>query len=326
MTGESHRGEINRGIVQVEDLRVTELSRMYLPKKTVFASINFSDFAAAGSGAQMFSSEALQILKNCDALALVVRNFTDDILGDPSPVPEAEEMISELLLSDQILAEKRLERIDADMKRGKRSRELSAELAVMGKIHQHLDAGEPLRTLELLPDEEKIIAGVQFLTSKPLFAVLNSGEDSYRKSSSIVEELTNLCPVVEFCGAFEMELSEIDDDQDRREFMDDMGITESARQRLTTFAYRTLGYISFFTVGDDEVRAWTIRDGSSALDAAAAIHTDLARGFIRAEVFTYDDLMRFGSEKDVKTAGKFRLEGRQYTVQDGDILNIRFSV
>ncbi len=328
----SQKVEPNRGVVNVEDRRVRELSCMYEPKKTVYATVDFVDFTglASGSGGEVFSGEALQLIKNSDALAVVVRNFSDDVIdqayGAPEPSVETDEVITELMLSDQILAEKRLDRIHADIKRGKKTLPLLAEKQVMEKLSAHLDSGLPVSSMELGPEEQKTISGFQFLTSKPLFIILNSGEDNYGKNEDVVSAISEKHPVVEFSGNFEMELSSLDDEEEQAEFMADMGITESARVRLTTFAYAALGYMSFFTVGKDEVRAWTIHTGAPAVDAAGAIHSDLARGFIRAEVFTYDDLISCGSEKQVKTAGKFRLEGKQYTVQDGDILNIRFSV
>lgn len=328
----SQRVEPNRGVVNVEDQRVGILSEMYEPKRTIYATVDFIDFAGLSSGGQgeIFSGEALQLIKNSDALAVVLRNFSDDMLsqswGEADPLNDAEQVYGELLLSDQILAEKRLERIAADIKRGKKTPALQAEQQIMEQLVTHLEEGKGAAELEMTADQQRIISGFQFLTAKPLFLILNSGEDNYRSNEGLVEKLSRKFPLVEFSGNFEMELSSLDDPESQREFMADMGITESARMRLTTFAYKTLGYMSFFTVGKDEVRAWTVRTDSPAVDAAGAIHSDLARGFIRAEVFSYDDLIELGSEKEVKQAGKFRLEGKQYIVQDGDIINVRFSV
>ncbi len=328
----SSRVEPNRGSVSVEDHRVEELSRMYEPKKTIYATVEFVDFAGLtpDSGGELFAGEALQLIKNSDALAAVLRNFSDEVIdqtfGKPDPAGELEQVITELMLSDQILAERRLERLKADFKRGKKSASAEAEQQVMKRLTEALDAGTPVSAMELTADEKRIISGFQFLTAKPLFAVLNSGDREYGENKAAVDELSQSLPVVEFAGNFEMELSTLDDPEEQSEFMADMGIEESARRRLTTFAYAALGYISFFTVGKDEVRAWTVRKDAPAVEAAGAIHSDLARGFIRAEVFSYDNLMEHGSEKGVKNAGKFRLEGKQYTVQDGDIINVRFSV
>jgi ribosome-binding ATPase YchF (GTP1/OBG family) len=179
--------------------------------------------------------------------------------------------------------------------------------------------------MTLSPDEERMVRGFQFLTKKPLMAILNSDEARYGKNEPMLAEISKTCRVIEFAGKFEMELSRLDEDEAGL-FMEDMGIRESAYRRLTTLAYETLGYISFFTVGSDEVRAWNVRDGNTALDAAATIHSDLARGFIRAECFSYRDFLQCGSEKGVRETGLFRLEGKEYRVQDGDILSIRFNV
>ncbi len=329
----SSRVEPNRGIVDIHDPRVTELARIYEPRKTVYATVEFVDFAGLSKGAGehgVFSGEALQLIKTSDALAVVVRNFhdtqVDQVHGLSNPAGELEEVLTELLLADQIAVERRLERIQGDLKRGKKTPQLTAEQQLFSEMAEQLNEGTPVREMGLTAEQQKLLAGYQFLTSKPVFTIVNSDEAQYGKSGSLIEKLSASYPAVEFSGRFEMELKSLEDAEERQVFMEDMGITESAHVRLAAFAYRTLGYISFFTVGKDEVRAWSIRQGETAVDAAGTIHTDLARGFIRAEVFTYNDLMQYGSEKLVKQAGRFRLEGKQYLVADGDVLNIRFSV
>jgi ribosome-binding ATPase YchF (GTP1/OBG family) len=179
--------------------------------------------------------------------------------------------------------------------------------------------------MELSGEEEKAVRGFQFLTKKPLMVILNSEETNFGKNGSLLIEIEKTQRAIEFAGKFEMELSRLDDEEAAL-FMEDMGIPESAYRRLTNLAYEILGYISFFTVGSDEVRAWNVRRGDTALDAAAAIHSDLARGFIRAECFSYEACLQYGSEKSIREKGLFRLEGKEYRVQDGDILNIRFNV
>lgn len=195
----------------------------------------------------------------------------------------------------------------------------------MRRVVDQLDGGGVVRDLDLTADERQILSGFRFLTGKPVLVVLNSSEDNYGKNADLLTALETRYPSIEFAGNFEMELARMDE-EDAIAFMEDMGISESARNRLTRFAYRMLGYISFFTVGEDEVRAWTIRDGENAQAAAGTIHTDLAKGFIRAECFSYDDLIGAGTEAAVKQKGLFRLEGKEYRVKDGDILNIRFNV
>jgi ribosome-binding ATPase len=189
-----------------------------------------------------------------------------------------------------------------------------------------LSANHPVRELDLSPEERKVLRGFQLLTAKPLVIILNSSEDRFGASGKTVAELEGRSlTAIEFAGSFEMELTRMSEEE-AAAFMEDIGITESARDRLTQCVYGIMGLVSFFTVGPDEVRAWTIERGETAVDAAGTIHTDLARGFIRAECFSYNDLIAHGSEKAVKEKGLLRLEGKDYIVQDGDILNIRFNV
>ena len=326
------RVEPNRSIVQVEDSRVDSLSERYNPKKTIYAQLELVDFAGLSAGAEggeIFTGEALAAVKSSDALAIVLRNFSSEEVesqcGPAAPPDELETIVSEFLLSDQIVVERRLKRVREDIRKGKKEADLPAEEKLLSKVLQHLEDGKPVRELEINPEEKKQLSGYQFLTAKQYFAVLNSDEARYGSSDETIKAIERTCPVVEFAGNFEMELSQLDP-EDAAVFMQDMGIEGSARARLSTFAYAILGYMSFFTVGEDEVRAWTIRSGDNAVVAAGVIHSDLARGFIRAECFAYDDLVRCGSEKALKQEGLIRLEGKTYLVQDGDILNIRFSV
>ena len=326
------RVQPNRAMVQVEDTRVGDLAELYNPKKTIYAQIEIVDFAGLvkdGSDGQTFTGEALGAVKTTDALAIVLRNFDNgDVTaqhGSPGPMRDLEAISTELLLADQILVEKRLERIHDDRKRGKKHPEYANEEKILSALLDRLEAGVPVRQISLTPEQRKALSGYQFLTDKALFAVLNSDETCFGNSQDIIDEIAKACPVVEFSGRFEMELSHLEPGE-AVAFMEDMGITESARSRLTTSAYEILGYISFFTVGEDEVRAWTVRSGGSAVDAAGTIHSDLARGFIRAECFTYDDLSTHGTERALREKGLLRLEGKAYEVKDGDILNVRFSV
>jgi GTP-binding protein YchF len=333
-TSEYTTGKIepNIGTVFVEDERVTLLSEMYKPQKTIYAHIEYTDFAGTGGDSnfnETFSTSALQLIKNTDALAIVLRNFKNEVIsetyGFPDPVSELNNIESELILSDLIIAEKRMEKIILTKKRGIKDNALTIEEKAIEKIIEQLNENLPLNTLQLKKDEEKAIRGFQFLTMKPIMLILNSDEENFQQNKKIISELSEKYKLIEFAGNFEMELTKLSS-EDAEIFMTDIGIKESARIRLTKFSYELLGYISFFTIGKDEVRAWTITNGDTALDAAGAIHSDLARGFIRAECFNYDDLMEAGSEKSVKDIGKFRLEGKDYIVKDGDILSIRFSV
>ena len=322
------RADPNVAMVQVMDERVTRLSEIYLPRKTVYATAEFVDFTGLAKGAgrsAAFSAAAVGTIKTMDALTLVIRNFEDEFTGPPAPVENLRHIHDELLLADLIVVENRLERIEKGYHRGQRSEVVAREEKILRKILEWLNENQPVRDMPLSPDEERMIRGFQFLTKKPQMVILNSDEARYGKNAALLAEISETSRVIEFAGKFEMELSRLDEDEARL-FMEDMGIRESAYRRLTTLAYETLGYISFFTVGSDEVRAWNVRDGNTALDAAATIHSDLARGFIRAECFSYRDFLRCGSEKGVRETGLFRLESKDYRVRDGDILNIRFNV
>ncbi|MEA2097018.1 MAG: redox-regulated ATPase YchF [Candidatus Cloacimonadota bacterium] len=325
----SQKIEPNQGIVQVEDERVEKLAEMYNPKKIIFAAIEYIDFVGLTgnkSDNDAFGGSGMGLVKTADALALVVRNFEDPTSGNtPNPVSDVDSIESDMIISDLIIAEKRLEKVELSKKRGIKDATLQLEEKALLKIIAHLENSNPIRTLDLASDEEKTIRGFQFITQKPLMVILNSDEDSFGNSDSVINELNTLYKVIEFAGTFEMELNNLDEDE-AIEFMQDMNIIESGRDRLTKFSYELLGYCSFFTVGEDEVRAWTITKGDDAVEAAGKIHSDLARGFIRAECFSYNDLIQCGSEKVVREKGLFRLEGKKYIVQDGDIINIRFSV
>jgi GTP-binding protein YchF len=322
------KAEPNVAVLKVMDDRVTRLSEIYHPRKTVYATVEFADFTGpageAGKGAA-FSAAAAGTIKTMDALTLVLRNFEDECTGPPSPLEDLRRIEEELLLSDLIVVENRLERIDKGNHRGQRTEALAREEKVLAKIQEGLNDNQPVRDLALSPDEDRLIRGFQFLTRKPLLVLLNSDEHRYEKDAPLLAEISKGRTVIEFAGKFEMELSRLDEDEAAL-FLEDMGIRESASRRLTALAYETLGYLSFFTVGSDEVRAWNVLNGNTALEAAATIHSDLARGFIRAECFSYRDFLQCGSEKGVRETGRFRLEGKDYRVQDGDILSIRFNV
>ena len=318
----------NLAAVKVGDERVTALSAIYRPKRSVYPTIDIVDFAGVSeeeARADTFSGDMMKLVRTCDALAVVLRGFGSDLLGDPTPLADLRKIEDELLIADLIIAEKRLEKIEAGLKKGQATPALRAEEKVLRRVVEGLNAGRPVRALDLDADGETLIRGFQFLTMKQALVILNSHEALFGRNGAALEEIGERYRALEFAGEFEMELSRLDEES-ARAFMDDMGIRESARDRLTALAYDALGYISFFTVGDDEVRAWNVRRDATAVEAAAAIHSDLARGFIAAECFKYEDLVAWGSEKAVKDKGKFLLAGRDYSVKDGDILSIRFNV
>ena len=320
--------EPHLAVVEVRDGRVDSLSSLYNPQKTVYTTVDIIDFAGLSENALRdgsFSADAWAQMRDTDALALVLRNFADETMPAPDPLRELERLEEEMLLADLILAENRLERIEYLMKRTQNANPLLREKNTFIILRDHLSDSLPVRELALNPEEEKLVRGYRFLTKKPFLVVLNSDESSLSKNHKLLRDLEKCHTAVEFAGKFEMELSRLDD-EDAKLFMVDMSIPESARDRMIRLVYRILGYISFFTVGKDEVRAWNIHFGQTALEAAGTIHSDLARGFIRAERFSYDDLITTGSEKAIRENGWLSLEGKQYVVNDGDILNIRFNV
>ena len=323
------KAEPNVAVVKVGDARITRLSAMYKPKKTTYATVEFVDFVGVTEGAikeESFPPALMKLIRSVDALAVVVRGFQSDRGEAADPLKDIRTIDEELLLCDLVIAEKRLEKIRSGFKRGQKTDMLVFEEKAVAKICDQLNQSLPVRNLIFYEKEETAIRGFQFLTKKPLIAIINSDEASFGKRPDLIAKMGALHRSIEFAGNFEMELSRLEKEEEATAFMEDLGIKESARDLLTSVAYETLGCISFFTVGPDEVRAWTIHDGSTAVEAAAAIHTDLARGFIAAECFTYQDLVECGSEKAIKDKGKFRLEGKEYIVKDGDILSIRFNV
>jgi len=315
--------EPNLAVVEVSDPRIDALAAIYSPERTIYATVELVDFPGVSSSNDgAFGSSALGRIRNCDALAIVLRNFSDAgidaELGVADPKSELGVVYSELLLADQIAAEKRLQTLSDNRRKG-RSSEYPREAKILESLVAGLDEGKPVSGIDLDADAARIVSGFQFLTSKPAFGVVNSGDEQF--GSGFNGEL----PTIEFAGRLEAELAVMTPD-DAALFLSDAGIAESARARLTTFAYQMLGYVSFFTVGDDEVRAWSIRKGSNAVAAAGAIHSDLARGFIRAEVFRCEDILEHESEAALKRLGKVRLEGKEYIVDDGDVISVRFSV
>jgi len=321
----------NLASVKVGDERVEKLAAIYRPRRKVFPTIDIVDLAGVNEGdgrSDAFSGELMKLARTGDALAIVLRNFRSDLQGKPTPLEDLKKIEEELLLADLIITEKRLEKIEANLKKGNGGNGvawLKAEEKVLRMIVEALNAGRSVRELELDENQEFVIRCFQFLTRKPAIVILNSEEEVLGKNEELLREIGQRYQAVEFAGKFEMELSQLDEES-ARAFMEDMGIKESARDRLSALAYGALGYISFFTVGEDEVRAWNIRRGATALDAAGTIHTDLARGFIAAECFNYEDLIATGSDKAVRSNGKFMLVGKDYLVRDGDILSIRFNV
>jgi GTP-binding protein YchF len=333
------KGETSVGISKVPDARLDALTAMYNPKKRVPATVEFTDLANASGGAKALVD--VVAYKNADALVHVLRAFDDPSVPHPSgavnPSRDAQAMEDELILADLGVVEKRLERIEKDLKKS-RTAELEKERDVILTCKAALEDGKPLRTLNLAGDDLKRLRGFQFLSAKPLLIVINldesqlsgGGEDATRveraaQATGLTAFLSHAATAaVAVCGKIELEIAQLDAG-DAAAFLADLGLKERGLDRVIRASYDLLGYISFFTVGEDECRAWSIPRGISAQLAAGEIHSDIARGFIRAEVVSYDALIARGTMAACRDHGEVRLEGKDYTVQDGDIINFRFA-
>ena len=331
------KGDVAIGISKVPDARLDVLTSMYNPRKRVPATVEFTDLIApARTGAQALVDVAAY--KNADALVHVVRAFRDEGVPHPSgsvnPARDAQAMEDELLLADLGVAERRLERIEKDLKKT-RTADLEKEHDIVKRCKDALEQGTPLRALQLAGDDLKRLSGFQFLSAKPLLLVINLDEEDIAKVGADIEraaELTGLTGflaraatrAVALCAKIELEIAQLEG-SDQQAFLSDLGLTESGLDRVIRTSYDLLGYMSFFTVGEDECRAWSIRRGTQAQLAAGEIHSDIQRGFIRAEVVSYDALTTRGSMAACRDHGEVRLEGKEYGVQDGDIINFRFA-
>ncbi len=328
------RREAHVGVVRVPDPRLDRLSEMYQPKKTTPASVDFVDLV----GFQRDDASAsfdIEALKSVDALAHVVRAFDSDLPhseGAMDPARDVATMETELIMADHSVLDKRAGRLRGLHQKRGLSAEEKAELAVMERCLEHLGEDRPLRLLELPEDAERLLRGYGLLSARPLLIVVNVSESEVDKIADPLAafQLQDAAASdrVAVCAAsaqIEMEISRLGD-EDVATFMEDLGLTEPARHRIIRAAYDLLGLESFFTVGEDECRAWTIRKDTPARKAAGVIHSDLERGFIRAEVIGYDDLMECGSLPKARDKGLLRLEGKEYPVADGDILHVRFNV
>lgn len=326
---------VNTGVVAVPDERVDRLSAMFRPKKVTYAQVTYADISGLdkGVGKGGLSGPLLNALSESDALLHVVRAFDDAAVphseGNVDPQRDIEIVDMELLLSDLSIVDRRLERLRSDQARGlskdKRAAN-DAEMALMQRLQAHLSAEKPLRDLDLTPAELKALRNFGLLTLKPLLVVVNVGdrqpEDGVARFAFYQHRKTVLAPLQ---GRLEMELAQMDS-AEAAEYLPEYGIVELGLNRLIRVSYDLLGLQSFFTVGEDEVRAWTAPAGATAVEAAGVIHSDLAKGFIRAEVVSYEALMAAGSLAAAAKNAQLRLEGREYVVKDGDILNIRFNL
>ena len=321
-------------MVSVPDQRLDWLTGLYQPKKTVHATIDCVDLPGLSFADDHGRAAARRLLnqwRTADMFVIVLRAFDNPSVpayrDRVDPRRDLDELKTELLLADLELVATRIERLEKQVhKPSKTQARDKAEYALQLKLQEAIEAEQPIRSVvaDQAGPEMEIIRALNFLTLKPMMVVVNAGEDQLDKTFELSDAAEGM-EVITLCATLESELAALDADS-RREFMDAMGLTESAAQKFVQSCYRTLGLISFLTVGTDEVRAWPIEAGTSAHDAAGKVHSDIKRGFIRAETMAYDDLRALGDEKAVKAAGKMRLEGKAYTVADGDIINFRFNV
>lgn len=336
----SAQAEPNVGVVPVPDARQDWLSQLYKPKKTTYATVELVDVSGMVPGQAQkdgFSPQLVAHLRQVDALIHVLRSFTDPAVphssGSVDAFRDAELLELELILADLAVVDKRLEKLDQEIlrKKGPERSLAEGEKELLARFKEALTNEQPLRQFELTEDELKLIRGYTFLSQKPLLLVANVDESEIGKNeTTTIKQLAPFAeqkgaPLLAFCAKTEMEIAQLDE-AERGEFLSALGIEESSRDKSVKAAYQLLDVIPFFTVGEDEVRAWTITRGTIAQEAARKIHSDIARGFIRAEVVAFDALKECGSWNAAKDKGLARLEGKEYVVHDGDCINFRFAV
>ncbi|HEX6503254.1 MAG TPA: redox-regulated ATPase YchF [Terriglobales bacterium] len=326
--------EAHVGVAKVPDDRLDRLAALYNPKKLVHASVEYVDLGAIGQEA-LKESAYLGHLRQVDAVAHVLRAFEDPAIphvGDIDPLRDIKNVEFDLMVSDLGQIEKRLERLEKDLKK-MRSAELERENDLLVRAKAHLESEKPLREMEMTPEDKKRIRGFMFLSEKPMLYVLNISESAELgnelESAALKYKLTEVASrpnaaATAVCGKVEAELSEMSD-ADAAEFLSSYGLKESGLVRLIRTTYALMGLVSFFTVGEDECRAWTIPVRTRAVEAAGAIHSDLEKHFIRAETIHWDQLLEAGSEANARSRGTLRLEGKDYIVKDGDVMHIRHS-
>ena len=326
--------EPHNGVVKVPDKRIDTLAGIYNPKKITYATVEYVDYIGLTKGDVAQNRKVFDLVKDAEAVVHVVRGFHDEAivhpLGDVDPLRDAETVELEMIFGDLELVDKRLERMEQDIRRGKKPDE--AEKKLLLRCKEALEAEKPLRDLEFSDDDQKAMSHLQFMSIKPEVVLLNVDESELHseKTAALIAALKEKfkgrqVSVQGLCGRIEMEIAQLPSDE-ASAFLEDLGIEEPALNKLISVSYSLLGLISFLTSGEDEVRAWTIKRGMSAQKAAGRIHSDIERGFIRAEVVSYDDFMAQGSMSAARDKGLLRLEGKTYEVKDGDIINFRFNV
>ncbi len=321
VAADGNRQESRIGTITVPDARVDILSGMYNPRKTIYAQVEYFLPGKGDHGGAAKKDQGIWTqVRDCDALIHVVRNFSAYGLQAPTPKADLAAIDQELIISDLVVVEKRLERLALDERRGKKPS--PEEIDLLNRCKEALDQEIPLRRY---PDiaAAKLLRGFAFLSAKPMLILLNNDDEDEDLPSADQLPEGEACMVIR--AKLEQELAQMSDDE-AKEFLAEFGISESATDRVVQRSYDLLGLISFFTVGEDEVRAWTIGRETAAVDAAEVIHSDIKKGFIRAEVLAYEDLMAAGTYAEARKKGTVRLEGKTYIVADGDIINFRFNV
>jgi len=324
---------VEEAIVPVPDERFGWLAEYCKPKKTTHATIDCLDlpgFNFADDHGRAAARRLINQIRTVDLLVLVVRGFENPAVppyrATVDPARDLAELQTELLLADLELVTTRVEKLEKQIhKPTKTQAKDKAELALQKKLQEAIESEKPISSAIESEAELLIIKSLGFLTLRPSVVAVNIGEDQLDEKFDLADRTGGSVPVMSICAKLEYELAQLDA-ASRTEFMADMGITESAASKFVKSCYSALGLISFLTIGSDELRAWPIKKGTTALDAAGKVHTDIKRGFIRAETFGFEELKGFGDEKALKAAGKIRLEGKEYVVQDGDIINFRFNI
>lgn len=335
-------GEPHFGVVKVPDYRIDRLAGIYKPKKVSNATVEYIDYIGLTKGDMEQNRKVFDLIKDVDAIVHVVRAFRDEAILHPmneiNPLRDIEAVELELIFGDLELVDKRLTRMEESLKKGKKPNE--AEQRLLMKCKDFLEKEIPLRNIQFDEEEQKVMKHLQFISIKPEVVVINIGEDDLNKDRErIITEnakiyldrkhkdpsIHNPHSLISLCGKIEMELAQLSE-QDTEVFINDLGIDEPALNKLIKVSYNLLGLISFLTVGEDEVKAWTIKKGTNAQKAAGKIHSDIERGFIRAEVINYEDFIVCGNMATARDKGLLRLEGKGYEVKDGDIINFRFNI
>jgi len=324
---------IEEAVVPVPDDRLGWLSEYYKPKKTTYATVDCLDlpgFNFTDDHGRAAARRLINQIRTVELLVLVIRSFENPAVpayrNKVNPAGDLAELRTEMLLADLELVATRIERLEKQVhKPTKTQAQDKVELALQKKLQEAIESEKPISSAIETEAELKMIKSLGFLTLRPIVVAVNVSEDQLNEKFDFSGEIDSSVPVIAMCAKLEHELAQLDDES-RAEFMADMGIAESAASKFVESCYSALGLISFLTVGSDEVRAWPIKQGTIAHNAAGKVHSDIQRGFIRAETFAFDDLKEVGSEKDLKAAGKIRLEGKDYIVKDGDIINFRFNV